>query len=130
MGNDYTYDTMPEAKKVFEAMKRKSKREREEFIFFRKRKETYKYWLSWWVNSKIKYEIMEEKDFNAVLEYVTNMLYDIFGDMYDVNNILENTDFLNEVVEDIVCTADVVFNNDDIEIAVKRVIKNHLLNET
>lgn len=130
MGNDYIYDTMPEAKKVFEAMKRKSKREREEFIFFKKRKETYKYWLSWWVNAKIKYEVMKENDIEWVKEVVTNKLYVVLGDMYDVENVLENTEFLNDVIGDIVCTADEDFNNDDIEIAFKRVIKEKLLNET
>ena len=47
--------------------------------------------------------------------------------MYDVENVLENTEFLNDVIEDIVCCADVDFNNDDVEIAFKRVMKKYLL---
>ena len=109
-GNIYDYDTMPEAKLILEAMKRQSKNEREEFIFFKKQKESYRYWMSCMLKNLI-----------------SNMLYVVLGDMYDVENVLENTEFLNDVIEDIVCCADVDFNNDDVEIAFKRVMKKYLL---
>ena len=127
MRNEYDYNTMPEAKLIFEAMKRKSKNDREEFIFFKRRKETYKYWMSCMFNIKIEFEYMKESEIEYVRSIISNMLYVVLGDMYDVENVLENTEFLNDVIEDIVCCADVDFNNDDVEIAFKRVIKKNLL---
>ena len=126
-GNIYDYDTMPEAKLILEAMKRQSKNEREEFIFFKKQKESYRYWMSCMFNIKIKFEYMKESEVEFVKNLISNMLYVVLGDMYDVENVLENTEFLNDVIEDIVCCADVDFNNDDVEIAFKRVMKKYLL---
>ena len=70
---------------------------------------------------------MKESDIIWVRSIVSNMLYVVLGDMLDVEEVLENTEFLNDVIEDIVCCADENFNNDDVEIAVKRVIKKNLL---
>ena len=42
-GNIYDYDTMPDAKKIFASMKTASKQEREEFIFFKKKKDSFSF---------------------------------------------------------------------------------------
>lgn len=123
----YDSNTMLEARAILDAMLAKSKHDREEFIFFKRRKDTYRYWMSWLFNNKIEFESMKESDIIWVRSIVSNMLYVVLGDMLDVEEVLENTEFLNDVIEDIVCCADENFNNDDVEIAVKRVIKKNLL---
>lgn len=45
----YDYDTMDDAKKIVEYMKRKVKEESEEVRFFRKKKDEYRYWLCWFL---------------------------------------------------------------------------------
>lgn len=123
----YDSNTMLEARAILDAMLAKSKHDREEFIFFKNKKDTYRYWMSWLFNNKIEFESMKESDIIWVRSIVSNMLYVVLGDMFDVEEVLENTEFLNDVIEDIMCCADENFNNDDVEIAVKRVIKKNLL---
>ena len=123
----YDSNSMLEARAILNAMLAKSKHDREEFIFFKNKKDTYRYWMSWLFNNKIEFESMKESDIIWVRSIVSNMLYVVLGDMLDVEEVLENTEFLNDVIEDIVCCADENFNNDDVEIAVKRVIKKNLL---
>lgn len=47
MRSKYDYDTMDDAKKIVEYMKIAVKEESEEIRFFKKKKNEYKYWLSW-----------------------------------------------------------------------------------
>lgn len=56
----YDYDTMAEAKQILAAIKKKIDDEREEAIFFRKRKDMFSYWLSWYFG--IKVEVMDEME--------------------------------------------------------------------
>lgn len=57
-GNIYDYDTMAEAKQIIATMLRQGREEREESVFFRKRKDMFSYWLSWYFG--IKVEVMDE----------------------------------------------------------------------
>lgn len=68
-GNIYDYDTMPDAKKIFASMKTASKQEREEFIFFKKKKDSFSFWLHWFfgINFDIICEYENENDNNAGL---------------------------------------------------------------
>jgi hypothetical protein len=58
MRSKYDYNTMPDAKKIVAAMKRKSKEDREESLFFNKRKDTFRYWMTWLFGAKL--EVIDE----------------------------------------------------------------------
>lgn len=58
MRGKYDYDTMPDAKKIVAAMRKKSKEEREESIFFDRRKDTFRYWMTWLFG--VNFEVIDE----------------------------------------------------------------------
>ena len=66
-GDIYEYDTMPDAKKLFAAMKKQSKDERAESIFYAKQKDKFLFWLSWYFGTSfdIIVEYENENDNNA-----------------------------------------------------------------
>ena len=47
--NIYDYDTMADAKLIFDAMKRTAKDERENVKFFVHKKDKFGYWLHWYL---------------------------------------------------------------------------------
>lgn len=118
---------MPDAKRIFDAMKKKAKDDREEYIFFKKRKDTFGCWLSWLFNIKTNFDYMKEETIEWIKCIVRNMLYVVFGDECYVDEVLENTEIITDIMDDIMCTADNDFTSEDIEIAFRRVIKNKLL---
>ena len=127
MRSKYNYNTMSDAKKIFNIMKSNSKNEREQAIFFKRRKDTFAYWTNWFINIKTNIVAMEEKNISWVRDILFNKLYSVIGDSYEVEEILENGTFVDDVIMDIQCCADDDFTSEDVEIAFKRVLKKHLL---
>ena len=56
--NNYDYDTMPDAKAFMRISMEKSKEEREEFSFFRHKKNTFIYWASWYFGTH--FDVIDE----------------------------------------------------------------------
>lgn len=132
---EYEYNTMPEARLIFEAMKRKSKEDREYYAYMRKKMNTYAYWLSWFVNNKIEIVSMKEETIIWVKEVVNNFLYTILNNMEEVKEVMDKTDFLGEIIEYIQInniksnplSNEDNFDKDIIEDAFKSVMKQKLL---
>lgn len=95
----YDYNTMPEAKLIFEAMKRKSKEDREYYVYIRKKKDTFGYWVGWLLNNKIEIVNMKEDNIIWVKGVISNMLYVILNNAEEVDEVLDNTTFLDDVIE-------------------------------
>ena len=53
------YDTMQDAKLIYEAMKRESREDRENSKFFTKQKNRYCYWLHWYFGMVFDYIVTE-----------------------------------------------------------------------
>lgn len=53
------YDTMADAKLIFDAMKRKAKDEREDAKFFAHKKDKFSYWLHWYLGMDFDYIVTE-----------------------------------------------------------------------
>lgn len=56
--NNYDYDTMPDAKAFMRITMEKSKSEREECAFFKHRKNTFVYWVSWYFGTQ--FDVIDE----------------------------------------------------------------------
>lgn len=88
-GNIYDYDTMTEARQIIDAMLRQGREEREESVFFHKKKDSFAYWLSWYFG--IKVEVMDEVEEDEEISILSwlNWWFGIefeFIDYYETEN--------------------------------------------
>ena len=98
---EYDYNTMPDAKLIFSAMMRKSKEDREYYAYMKAKKDTFRYWLSWFMNNRVEVVSMKEDNITWVKGVLSNMLYVILNNAEEVDEVLENTTFLDDVIETI-----------------------------
>lgn len=132
---EYDYNTMPEAKLIFEAMKRKSKEDREYYVYMKAKKDTFRYWMGWFMNNRMEIVNMKEDNITWVKGVLSNMLYVVLNNAEEVDEVLENTTFLDDVIEVIETSVieSVPLSNVDnfdvsiIENAFRSVIKRKLL---
>ena len=96
---EYDYNTMPDAKLIFSAMMRKSKEDREYYAYMKAKKDTFRYWLSWFMNNRVEVVSMKEDNVTWVKGVISNMLYVVLNNAEEVDEVLENTTFLDDVIE-------------------------------
>ena len=89
-GNIHEYDTMIEAKQIFAAMKKQAKEERDNSVFFAKKKNTFRYWMSWYFGTKIEIvdEVEEDKEISIIswLNWWFGIKLDIIEDEEENDN--------------------------------------------
>lgn len=122
----FNYDTMIEARQILSAMMNSAREEREYHTYMRKKKDSYRYWLSWLFNNHIEIKCMTEDNINFVKSVVRNLLYTTLESVADIEDLIENSTFIDDIVTELELNFDEDFTNNDIEKAYHRVVKQKL----
>lgn len=122
----FHYDTMIEARQILSAMMNSAREEREYHTYMRKKKDSFRYWLSWWFNNRIEMVGMTEDNINFVKSVVRNLLSTALSSMSDVDDLIENSTFIDDIVTELELNFDEDFTNSDIEKAYHNVVKRKL----